>query len=69
VVPVSGRKIDCNKSIHRFITRNVLPLYMLTYLSLHPGKGFVQQISTEGCPLLVDMTSAVAATMQLIGFL
>jgi len=39
------------------------------YLSLHPGKGSVQQISTEGCPLLVGMTSVVAAAVQLIGFL
>ena len=42
---------------------------MSAYLSLHPGKGFVQQISTEGCPLLVGMTSAVVAAVQLIGFL
>jgi hypothetical protein len=42
---------------------------MSAYLSLHPGEGFVQQISTEGCPLLVGMTSAVAAAEQLIGFL
>ena len=42
---------------------------MSAYLSLRPGKGFVQQISTEGCPLLVDMTSAVDAAVQLIGFL
>ena len=42
---------------------------MSAYLSVRPGKGFVQQISTEGCPLSVDMTSAVAAAAQLIPFL
>jgi len=42
---------------------------MSAYLSPHPGKEFVRQTSTEGCPLLVDMTSAVAAAVQLIAFL